>query len=250
MYEPGSIRRAARPKWAHAASGSSRDAYGSAEVDEPKRNRTRVLTRHQLLEQLPKTNVLARPRPCRPNTEAPVEEPDHVRVKECARPIECHQEDRISDVASDTRKGEEILGRIGDGAAEPCDERPAHFQEAPASVQEPEGSKQFHELSWIGLRQDVCIRIGRDELRVSGRDQVGPRPLQQQLGGEHLVGILSAAPRERTPVQVEPSPNAPAKPRDVCLVDGAHPRFCGSGHSDSLAAAGTGLWEPRRPGCG
>jgi hypothetical protein len=249
MHQVGPKRRAATAERAHPAAGSSSEAHRGSEIDETECNSAWVASRYYAFKQRPELSVVARPGPRRPDTEAPIEESNHVRIEERTWPVECDHKNRIRDVAADAGQRAQLLLLVRNGTSVLRDKHPPHLQEAPASVQKPKGSQQLNELGRIGSRQRLRIRIRRDELGVDPCDQVGPRALEQQLGDEHLVGISTAAPRKRAPVHVKPSPNAPTQPGGILRVDAEPVGFFSGRHLDSFAPGGIVL-EPRRRRCG
>jgi hypothetical protein len=250
MHQTGSKRRAATPERTHPAARPSREAHRCSEIDETECNSTWMASRSHALEQRPELSVVTRPGSSRPNTEAPIEESNHVRIEEGTRPVECDNKNRIRDVTADAWQRAQLFLLIGNGTSELSDQRPPRLQEAPASVQKPKGSQQLNELRRLGSRQRLRIRIRRDELGVDPRNQIRPRALEQQLGDEYLVRIPSAAPRKRAPVHVKPRTHAPTQPRDIFRVDAKPVGFCSCRHLDSFAPAGIAVLEPRRRRCG
>jgi hypothetical protein len=80
---------------------------------------------------------------------------------------------------------------------------------------EPKRAQQLHHLDLLGLGERLRIRETGNEAAECGGDKIGPRPLQQQLGDQYLVGIARLPPREVASMRPKPMPNPTSQPGSV-----------------------------------
>ena len=203
------------PQRTATAARPSGETDKTAEVNQPEGYRPRRAPRNDPLQQFPELSIVPGTAVHRADPEAPVQEPNHIRIEQRTRPIESHQQDGVGDVTTDAGKLQKGSFVVRDAASEIVDECTPQRRQTRAPVQESQRAKQLHDMRWRRLGQGRGIRIPVNESGVDGRHQVGARPLKQQLGDQDLEWVASPSPRVVALMVGEPAADAPAKPNDV-----------------------------------